>query len=227
MGVSAQQAARYAKTGWFERIGTGTYVFPNAILDLNACLHMLEAQVKGFHIGGKTALNLQGIRHNVSSRELVQIWGAERYELPGWFTSKFPSVYYHRRLFDQKILHDKLSSEAYARSPTATEGLPRMSGRERAILEVFNEVGSTLDLEEAEYLFESFTSLRTDVMDALLSACLSVKTVRLFFHFAQKNRNIDTAPFLNNPTINFGANTRWIRKMKDGSILSLNPILKP
>jgi len=225
-GVSSHQAARYSRTGWLDRIGTGTYAFPNTILDMNACLQLLERQVKGFHIGGKTALSLQGIRHNVSSRQTIHLWGTERYALPDWFTSKFPSVYYHRTLFDLEILQDKLGNEAYARPPSATGIVPRISVRERALLEVLNEVGVTQDLEEAENLFESFTSLRMDVMDALLSACVSVKTVRLFFHISQKNRVIDTTPFLKNPAINFGASTRWIRKMKDGTILSLNPIAK-
>ena len=36
------------------------------------------AGVPGLHVGGKSALSLQGVRHNLHSREQLVLWGAER-----------------------------------------------------------------------------------------------------------------------------------------------------
>lgn len=97
-GVSAHLAAKYVRSGWLERLAQGIYAFPNDHLQRDACLRCLQNQVEGFHVGGKTALDFLGLRHNVSSRPLLHLWGTQRYTLPRWFTSRYPAVDLQRKL---------------------------------------------------------------------------------------------------------------------------------
>lgn len=218
--VSPYLASRYAKSGWLERLGHGVYGYPNDTLQQDACLLFLQRQVPGFHVGGKTALSWQGIRHNVSSRAKLQLWGDHRFTLPVWFTARFPARYFHRSLFDHEKLAHKLADAGMDSLANHTEGL-LVSCRERAILEVLNEVGVTQDLEEATQLFETFSSFRFEIIGALLAACSSIKTVRLFLQLAERTRVLDIAALRNQYPILVGSDARWSRRLQDGTLLTL------
>lgn len=215
--VSPFLAAKYARSGWLVRLSQGVYSFPNDVLQLDASLLFLQKQVSGFHVGGKTALSWQGIRHNVSSNAKLQLWGAQRYTLPDWFITRFPARYFHRTVFDP--LH-ALPDEGYATLPDHAAGL-QASCRERALIEVLDEVGVTQDLEEARHLFETFTSLRVDVVGKLLEACTRVKTVRLFLHLAEPTGLVDVAALRTQYALRLGSDARWSRRLPDGTLLNL------
>ena len=51
-------------------------------------------------IAAKSALALQGVRHNLATREQWVLWGDVRFALPEWFTTRFPARYVSARLFD-------------------------------------------------------------------------------------------------------------------------------
>jgi hypothetical protein len=218
--VSPALAAKYVSSGWLERLAHGVYAFPNDTLQLDACLLFLQKQVHGFHVGGKTALDWQGIRHNISSRAKIQLWGEQRYNVPDWFSVRFPARYFHRTLFDATGLQNRLADEGYAELADHATGL-RVSCRERALLEMLNEVGVTQDLEEATNLFENFTSLRLDVMGALLESCERVKTVRLFLSLAERTGVLDVNVLQANYNLPLGSNARWSRRLQDGTLLTL------
>src|SRR5690606_38588643 len=78
----------------------GVYAFPNDEFGVYGALKFLQQRVPGLHVGGKSALALQGVRHNLGSREALVLWGDGRFALPAWFTSRFPARYVHARLFD-------------------------------------------------------------------------------------------------------------------------------
>ena len=99
-GVSPQLAAHYADGGWLVRLAHGVYAFPNDEFGVYGALKFLQQRVPGLHVGGKSALALQGVRHNLGSREALVLWGDGRFALPAWFTSRFPARYVHARLFD-------------------------------------------------------------------------------------------------------------------------------
>jgi hypothetical protein len=100
LGISAKQAARYAETGWLVRLGQGVYAFPADTLAAHATVKFLQTRVSGLHVAGKSALALQGVRHNLAPRESLVLWGDERFSLPAWFTSRFPARYAWAGLFD-------------------------------------------------------------------------------------------------------------------------------
>lgn len=219
-GVSPYLAAKYVRNGWLERLAQGTYAFPNDTLQLDACLLYLQKQNPGLHVGGKTALSWQGIRHNVSSRLKLELWGTQRYALPEWFTLRFGSRYFQRTLFDSDALRSALYDEGFADLADHASGLC-VSSRERALLEVLNEVGVTQDLEEATHLFASFTSMRMDVLGALLGACLRIKTTRLFLQLAEQTKVVDVVALRTNFSLRLGSATRWTRRLQNGTLLTL------
>src|SRR3546814_16353681 len=85
-GVSPQLAAHYADGGWLVRLAHGVYAFPNDEFGVYGALKFLQQRVPGLHVGGKSALALQGVRHNLRSRETLVLRGDGRFALPAWFT---------------------------------------------------------------------------------------------------------------------------------------------
>ena len=89
------------------------------------------------------------------------------------------------------------------------------------ILELLFEAGTREDIEEARNLFEGLRNLRTEVLGHLLNSCTSVKTVRLFLSWAREIGVVDVEQLLKAHKIPTGSKSRWISRMKDGTLLTL------
>lgn len=218
--VSPQLAAHYAEAGWLVRLAQGVYAFPNDNFDIYGALKLLQQRVPGLHIGGKSALALQGVRHNLGSREIWVLWGDKRFALPTWFTSRFPARYSHAKLFDWP--DTALINKTLATPP----GLPdhvRVASPERAVLELLYEVGVKQSLEEARNLFDGLRSPRKAVLGQLLSCCTSVKAVRLFLTWARETSLVDVDTLLDQYPVRTGSASRWMSRLDDGTLLSLRP----
>src|ERR1700690_1057712 len=92
-GISAQLAAKHVQSGWLIRLAQGVYAFPGDILTSHGSIKFLQTRIPGLHVAGKTALTLQGVRHNLSIRDMLVLWGVARATLPEWFVSRFPARY--------------------------------------------------------------------------------------------------------------------------------------
>ncbi|WP_422649442.1 Transcriptional regulator AbiEi antitoxin N-terminal domain-containing protein [Cupriavidus sp. H18C1] len=219
-GVSPQLAARYADGGWLVRLAQGVYAFPNDDFGVEGALRFLQAQVPGFHVGGKTALAWQGMRHNLGSRETLVLWGDARFALPGWFTERHPARYVHARLFDWP--DTGLAERTLVTPPGMSEGV-RVAAPERAALEMLYEAGVKQSPEEARNVFDVLRSPRKDLLGQLLSCCTSVKAVRLFLTWARETELVDVDALLAQYPVRSGSNKRWIGRLDDGTLLSLKP----
>ncbi len=220
IGVSAQLAAHYAESGWLDRLGQGVYAFAGDTLTAHGAVKFLQTRVTGLHVASKSALALQGVRHNLATREAWVLWGDVRFVLPVWFTSRFPSRYVSARLFNK--LDDTLASQSLTTPPGVTDGL-RVSVPERAVLELLYEVGTHQGLEEARNLFDGLRNLRKEILGELLQCCTSVKAVRLFLTWARETNVVDVQALQQQYTLPIGSDRRWITRMKDGNLLSLKP----
>lgn len=220
LGVSPQLAAQYVKGGWLVRLAQGVYAFPNDELDLHATLRFLQTRVSGLHVAGKSALELQGVRHNLGARATWLLWGDSRFTLPGWFTSRFPARYVNAKLFDWP--DDLLPDKTLATPPGMTQGV-LVSVPERALLELLYEVGTHQGLEEARHLFESLRSPRKELLALLLQCCTSVKTVRLCLTWARETGLLDVDALCSQYALPVGSDQRWMTRLKDGTLLSLRP----
>lgn len=221
LGVSGQLAAQYAKTGWLVRLGQGAYAFPGDEVTAHGAVKFLQQRVPGLHIGGKSALALQGVRHNLGDRALLVLWGDERFVLPPWFTSRFPAHYVAPQLFDWPG-NGRLAKLTLTTPPGAVDGL-RVSTPERAALEMLYEVGTHQGLEEARSVFDGLRNVRKDVAGQLLACCTSVKAVRLFLIWSKETGLLDVEAMQREYSPRVGSNARWMRRLDDGTILSLKP----
>lgn len=219
-GVSPQLAARYVQGGWLVRLAQGVYAFPNDEFGIQKATLFLQQRVPGLHIGGKSALALQGVRHNLSSRDTQVLWGDSRFVLPTWFSSRFPARYVHAHLFDWSDA--KLAGKTLTTPPGLPEGL-HVAVAERAVLEMLYEAGVKQSLEEARNLFDGLRSPRKDLLGQLLSCCTSVKAVRLFLTWARETEVVDVDALLAQHAVHTGSDKRWMSRLDDGTLLSLKP----
>jgi len=218
LGVSAKLAAHYAGAGWLVRLGQGVYAFPADELSVHGTIKFLQTRVAGLHLAGKSALALQGVRHNLATREQLVLWGDVRFTLPKLFTTRFPARYVSARLFDWP--DEALAAKTLITPPGATEGLC-VSVPERALLELLYDVGTHQGLEEARNLFEGLSSPRKEMLGRLLACCTSVKTVRLFLTWARETKVVDVAALQQQYKLPVGSDKRWMTRLKDGTLLIL------
>ncbi|KAJ07108.1 type IV toxin-antitoxin system AbiEi family antitoxin domain-containing protein [Enterobacter roggenkampii] len=217
-GVSPQLAARYVESGWLVRIGHGIYAFPNDNFDVTGALRFLQQRVAGLHVGGKSALATQGVRHNLSTCEPLVLWGEARFSLQPWFSERFPARYVNARLFDWP--DTGLADTTLHTPPGQPRGL-QVAVPERAVLEMLYEAGTRQSLEEVRNLFDGLRSPHKDLLGQLLACCTSVKTVRLFLTWARETGVIDVDALVQQFPVRAGSTKRWMSRMLDGTLLSL------
>lgn len=222
LGVSPQLAAHYAERGWLVRLAQGVYAFPNDDFGAYGALKLLQQRVPGLHIGGKSALALQGVRHNLGSGDTLVLWGDKRYVLPTWYTSRFRARYVHARLFDWSGQETPLAAKTLA-TPLGLPEYLRVAVPERAALELLYEVGVKESLEEARDIFDGLRSPRKDMVGQLLSCCTSIKAVRLFLTWARETNLVDVDGLLKQYPVRIGSAMRWMSRLDDGTLLSLKP----
>lgn len=222
LGISAQLAARYAKSGWLERLGHGIYAFAGDKVTAHGAAKLLQRQVKGLHVAGKSALGLQGVRHNLATHETLVLWGEARFSIPRWLTARYPVRYVWARLFEWPE-GQELDGETIITPPGVTDGL-RVSTPERAALEMLYEVGTHEGVEETRNVFEGLRNLRRNVTGKLLAHCTSVKAVRLFLTWARETNLLDVDALREQYDLRVGSRERrWMSRLKDGTLLSLKP----
>lgn len=220
LGVSTQLAARYVTGGWLVRLASGVYAFPNDNFNMYATLGFLQQRVPGLHVGGKTALAWQGVRHQLGLREPLVLWGDERFILPAWFTSRFPARYVYARLFD--CPNPSLAARTFTTPPDVPNGV-QVASPERAVLELLYDAGVREGLDDARAVFESLRSPRKELLGQLLACCTSVKTVRLCLTWARETNLLDVDALLTQYKLPTGSNRRWMSRLPDGSLLTLKP----
>ena len=220
LGISPQLAAKYVRGGWLVRLAQGVYAFPGDNLDEHRTIQFLQAKVTGLHVAGKSALSLQGVRQNLASRNLIILWGDERFQLPDWFLSRFPARYVSAQLFDWP---DKRLAKSTLTTPPGVNAGVAVSVPERAALELLYDVGTHQGIEEAHNLFEGMRNIRVDVAGRLLTCCTSIKTVRLFLTWARETGLVDADALNQRYPMPVGSAKRWMTRLKDGTLLTLRP----
>ena len=219
-GVDAKAASFYARNGWLVRIGQGVYALPGDEVTALSAARLLQRRVEGLHVGGKSALALHGVRHNLSVRETLVLWADQRFSLPKWFTTRFPARAVLAALFD--AIDPDLARKTLSTPPGVLDGL-HVSTPERAALEMLYEVGTHESLDEARGVFEGLRNLRADVLGQLLAACTSVKAVRLFLTWSRETGLVDVDALRDRFDLRVGSASRWVNRLPNGTLLLLKP----
>jgi hypothetical protein len=216
LNISSDLLVYYVKAGWLKRLSNGVYVKPNSDLELNECLSHLQQNIKGLHVGGKSALELYGFKHYLSKRPKTHLYAWDTVKLPEWFSTKFHAELQRKRLFDETPVAMLNVSHFNNKNDT-----PLVSEPERAVLEMLSGVPISQSITEAEELMESAFSLRADVMSNLLHKCRSVKTVRLFLNLASK-LSLPVYEDIKDQRFPVGSNSNWVYR-NEGKTLVLKP----
>jgi hypothetical protein len=209
-GYSKQLRAKYVANGWLEAPARGVYRRPNALLNgvrPNAAWEWEVAVCSlqfllhhPVHVGGRSALELQGFGHYVPSRTSeVQLYTSE--PLPRWFSQlKLDArVSVHRRA----LFADDLNAQEHERKPAGTETSPsfalhrwkearwplRLATAERAILELVDRLPAHESFEQVDALMNGMATLSPKRLQLLLEGCLSVKAKRLFLFLAERHNH--------------------------------------
>jgi Transcriptional regulator, AbiEi antitoxin, Type IV TA system/Transcriptional regulator, AbiEi antitoxin N-terminal domain len=216
LGISADLAVHYVRAGWLTRLARGVFCRRNDVLALHPSLLLLQRQIAGLHIGGRSALDWHGIRQYLREEAILDLYGWRAARLPDWFTQRFPAQYRRKRLFDEQT--DALLHVAPFEMRSAA---PAVSSPERALLEMLSEVGVRQPLQEARELAEGCHSLRADVLRELLTRCTSVKTVRLCLLLGRE-LSLPWAAKLDPARLPTGSERPWVSRSADGLL-----VLKP
>lgn len=191
-GFAYESFRDYVKRGWLERITRGVFrrPAPNAppsnSIDWKTCiLSMQHILGHDLHIGGTTALGLQGHAHYLRLGENAPVW-VYGDQVPNWL-AKLPTDA-QINIRPRSLFTDlKLGV-----TPGNKTGLPwdwglTMSTPERAILEAIDELPDHESFHALDMAFESLTTLRPRLLSDLLQSCRKIKVKRLFFVFADRH----------------------------------------
>lgn len=204
-GYSRQLVRKYVQSQWLQALGRGVYARPQVELNWQGLvLGMQHFAHSPFHVGGVSALNLQGYAHylplgggdkgdsNKASSEIIHLWGQGNAtvkspaKVPAWVKAVTLSEtlqFHPRQLFDEPV-----QDVGFELIPAGVRDLSlQVSAPERAIMEVLYDVqGDEHAFVHALELFEGLTSLRPKSVNALLQHCRSIKVKRLFLFMADQ-----------------------------------------
>jgi len=189
-GYSRQLVYKYVQSGWLERLGRGAYSRPGSFLEWQGVVISLQRLMQlSLHVGGLTALNLQGFSHYLplAGEITIHLYGSKK--LPAWVkVIELPQTFslHSRSLFDEQV-----NGLGFEQSTTKVRDWTlKISAPERAILEVLHTVEKEgIGFQHAAELFEGLTTLRPKLVNSLLQACKSDRTLRLFLFFADYNQH--------------------------------------
>jgi hypothetical protein len=218
-GISPQQTTYLVNAGWLQRLSKGAYLLTGDRPTRDGILAYLSRRIPGLHVGGKTALDWQGVRHNVSFRERVVLWADRPYIMPEWVSEHMAHTLQTTRLFDDGLSAETALSPLPNRDPTLLVSEP-----ERALLELASDIGKRQakgqSLEEAMNIAASLRNLRPKVLDTLLSHCTRVKVVKLVRDLGEAS-GFPWGKDLQRHVDRLGPGRRWSSSRKDGPRFTL------
>ena len=185
----------YVRSGKLERVGRGAYRRPGPPLKWEHLFYSLQELGCDLHIGGQSALDLQGYAHYLSladGRKPIALYG--KMKIPTWMKnidSNVKFATYTQKGFS-KLPENSLTTMTFGHWDWELN----LSTVELALFELLTQVKDESDFSVADKYFESATILRPELVNKLLHASTHIQTKRLFMWFADRHahqwsRNID------------------------------------
>lgn len=207
IGIYKQLRKKYIDSHWIEPFGHGAFKRAGDSISWAGALNAIQNQDKRpIHIGGKTALELQGYGHFVPLRETrLTLFSNKPLKLPKWFSSEQLeiTINYHSSSFlktDIGIEYKKIKGFDL-----------QISSIERAIFEILFLVPYSQSLQESKYLMENLLTLRPQIIQELLENCKSFKVKRLFLLIAEYEK-LPCLEFIDLKNIQLGIGNRSLIK---------------
>jgi len=220
-GYSHELQQQYRRSGWLKSIGKGAMLKSGDPYLLSGALAALQTQANmSIHVGGRTALALQGHAHYLQlATSEVTLYTPGSTKLPKWFlTNKWDSDY---TLFNVTLFkNDDVGLIDYLDS-----GLPmQIATTCRSMLECLSICPKEFSLMEANELMEGLTTLRPKHVQELLEECTSIKTKRLFLYFAERAKH-SWFKYIDISKIDLGSGNRSL--VENGSLVTKYMLVLP
>ncbi|MDQ7832766.1 MAG: type IV toxin-antitoxin system AbiEi family antitoxin domain-containing protein [Desulfovibrionaceae bacterium] len=186
MGVSSSLVRKYVQGGWLAPLGPGSrgaYRRAGDAVDWTGGVYALqEAKRPHIHVGGRTALEMQGYAHYgaLGTREVfLHAPGAS--VLPTWFADHdwgAPIVF---------TASSQLQGLAWRElvSQPVRDYVVLLSPPEQAALEMLFHVPRRVGFDEAGQIMAGLGTMRPALAQTLLERCGSIRAKRLLLYFAE------------------------------------------
>lgn len=210
-GYSRSLRNHYVHAGWLEQPANRVFRRPRGELDWRNVIASLQL-LMGYElvVGGRTALELQGYAHYMEQalRE-VHLYGPQK--PPTWLndltldvkfrahrsTSLFRDAQITRAVSRVEVvpgstgqaLTDNTHNSLSAHRESRRDWPLVVSGLERALLELLDELPEHESFHQVDMLFEGLSQLSPTRLQTLLEDCRSIKVKRLFFFFSDRHRH--------------------------------------
>lgn len=233
--VNRQLRNYYVHNGWLEQPARSVFARSRGPIKWQQVVISLQTilQYSPLIVGGRTALELHGLTHYLSSdvRE-VHLYGPKA--PPTWVGKlKVEQTFvYHNdaRLFCNDPVHYGISSLAWNVKSNAGRDLTKLQGGdttemlwgqwdwpltlstpERAALEFLDELPNRETFDHADKIMQGLSNLSPRRLQKLLVDCQSIKVKRLFFFFADRHKHA-WLKRLDKTKIDLGTGKRLIAK---------------
>ncbi len=182
-GYSPELQKQYRKSHWLESIGFGAMKRTGENITIEGALSALQHQLKiPVHIGGKSALSLQGKAQYLHFGETkTTLFSPLKENLPKWFR-EYPALRYSYTYTQSNFLPAGIGMTDFISGGFQL----RISSPVRAIMECLYLAPKEQSLIECYEIFEGLNNLRPQSVQQLLVSCNSVKVKRLFLFMAEK-----------------------------------------
>lgn len=185
-GISRQLTQKYIKTKWLKSIAPGAFIRYGSSISWEGAIYALQHQLSlPVHIGARTALELQGLGHNIRFNQASGIWLFKQaaVTVPSWLRQNFDYILVKQcpvgSLPDLELLKEWFIDFGDGEFTITT------SSPELAILECCYLVPDKQGFEECYHIMEGLLTLRPNVVQNLLMHCRSIKAKRLFLFMAR------------------------------------------
>jgi len=219
-GFSTQLLNRYKKSNWLYSIGTGAWMRLGDQPAYEGALYALQQQAKlSIHIGGKTALSLQGKAHylELSTKQVILFGGSDE-KLPAWFSKHDWGLKVN--YFSSSFLPPKVGLQTLEQRNFSLQ----ISNPIRALLECLYLSPKKQELVECYEIMEGLNNLRPKQVQELLEQCTSIKVKRLFLYMAEKTKH-EWFNYINQEKVDMGKGKRSL--VKEGVYISKYAITVP
>jgi hypothetical protein len=199
----------YVRSGSLQAVARGVYRRPGPPLKWEHLVYSLQELGYPMHVGGRSALEVQGLAHYLSMGEArtIALYGMVRW--PGWLEQV--AAEYRLERHNLKLFTE-LPEVALTSRPFGHWDWPiRYATPELAFLELFAEIQTATDFEVADKLFEAAVTLRPERLRALLLSCTHIKAKRLFLWFSTRHQH-PWHTVLDSTGVDLGSGKRMIIK---------------
>ena len=181
--ISPPSIQQCLKNKLIKKLGGGAYIKAKDKLNWQSALFTVQKELQlSFHVAGQTALEMQGSGHfvKIGKKAPVYIVKREKARVPIWLKTNNWGVVFHFKT--SSLFPSDLGLIKYNRSKFRFI----LSSRERAIMEMINQLNLQDSFETLERYFEGLLNLRDSLVQKLLENCSSIKVKRVFLYMADK-----------------------------------------